>query len=68
MLLTENEARKRECPLAGIAAIFHLAAQEKPIIQDSTYRCQASKCMAWRWRNDNNTPFYGWCGLAKKPE
>ncbi len=71
MLLTEEEARTKECRAGGY---FRFVA-----IEDGPWpRCSASDCMAWRWV-DPTDPIapdepareryqYGYCGLGGKPE
>lgn len=49
--MTEEEARKRVCPMARTA---------KP---GQSYHCIASDCMMWR--RDSQTT--GYCGLAGRP-
>jgi hypothetical protein len=64
MLLTEKEAKKKECP------------QIAPVnVHDHWVKCRASECMAWRWAVVKNhmeerpqNERFGYCGLAGKPE
>jgi hypothetical protein len=64
MLVTEEEAGKKLCPM--------WAQQEKLVL-----RCEGSRCMFWRWgyKTDGSGPAAnlahertGYCGLAGKPD
>ncbi len=63
MLLTEDQARKKWCPMV----IADVTARERicpgtnlPGVNAS--RCIASDCMMWRW--SSNFESLGFCGLA----
>ena len=65
MLVTEEEAGKKLCPLWA-------ASKEKLV-----WRCEGSECMFWRWgyKTDGSGPAVnlahertGYCGLAGKPD
>jgi hypothetical protein len=55
MLLTEEQAREKYCPFWASG--------------DWTIKCEASKCMMWRWGefSKSDKP-RGYCGLAGRPQ
>ncbi|MGE4292998.1 MAG: hypothetical protein AB7E32_12415 [Desulfovibrio sp.] len=53
MLLTENEAKFKFCPLLKTG-------------DDKMKFCQGSMCMMWRWENAQPGG-RGWCGLSGRP-
>ncbi|WP_022661198.1 hypothetical protein [Paucidesulfovibrio longus] len=53
MLLTENEAKFKFCPLLKTG-------------DDKMKFCQGPMCMMWRWK-DNEPGGKGWCGLSGSP-
>jgi len=69
MIVEEEKANKRMCPME--------------MTGNQNYNCQGSKCMAWRWANENvavGNPLHvqprwetrvstthGYCGLAGRP-
>ena len=69
--MTEEEAKKKWCPFAR--QMVSIDQLENPVAIASANRfhkdkiagCLASRCMAWRWRDDVTTD--GYCGLAGKP-
>lgn len=76
--MTEDEARKKWCPMvrtgltAGMAVNHHIGSSRHIMqagdVHDET-RCVASDCMMWRWRVVevlwvSHTD--GYCGLAGK--
>lgn len=79
MLLTEEEARKKSCPLWSIAGVLAAAANARLEGKgyDGERRCTASECMMWRGGSQKQvevsrgvyaTASAGYCGLAGKPE
>ena len=75
MLLTEEQARKETCPF------IRYCINEIDVMQDSRspiyvhQNCQASDCkMAWRKSQEYQTDdegfasYFGYCGLAGRPE
>lgn len=64
MLLTEEEAKKKWCPMAQIIIGYNENV-------NSASNCIASECMAWRWAviqpgGKPNPANGGYCGLAGK--
>lgn len=53
MLLSENEAKFKFCPLLKTR-------------DDKMKMCMGSQCMYWRWEKEN-APEKGYCGVAGKP-
>ena len=51
MLLTEAEAKKKNCPFAPLGIIASAQCGEVPALWESWCGCTASKCMAWRWKD-----------------
>ena len=77
MLLTEEEAKTKECRAGGVVQPMPPAAPAQ------FFNCVASGCAQWRWRRRQEitpspsghgasvkelTPTHGYCGLAGKPE
>lgn len=71
MVVTEEQAKEMWCPMArlvsatGRATMGPLnrvidARQDKANLNPIDARCLGSKCMMWRWYNDD----LGRCGLA----
>lgn len=69
MILTEINARQKECRIVPIRMIGPIipAANEIPLQQKSlpVPMCVATDCMMWRWSGSGTK---GYCGLAGKPE
>jgi len=76
--MTEEEARKKWCPMARVENINGNRAQTVANIDES--RCIASDCMLWRWKRTPqeaalqsglSQKFHctavGYCGLGGKP-
>ena len=73
--MTEDEATVRWCPFSR----FYVSADEDiestSALFGNAYRNNAyiaSKCMAWRWNGETESPdkersANGYCGLAGKP-
>lgn len=66
MIVEEEKANKRMCPME--------------MTGNQNYKCQGSKCMAWRWidehtaidyslpcENGLHSTTHGYCGLAGRP-
>jgi len=77
MLLTEDEARKKECRaggfLLGLAPILSREVGMEDQNGISWPRCSASDCMTgwrWGWKPKDCPPekWRGYCGLAGKVE
>jgi hypothetical protein len=50
MLVTEEEAKTKQCPLWGMATWFSHQVERMPeATLLGTIRCGASECMMWRW-------------------
>lgn len=78
---TEEEARRKECPMTTIGAVVSVAVLRNITdeVEEQAKRltfCGASDCMMWRWDNDDfgickqtgeGVPFQGYCGLGGKP-
>lgn len=81
MMLTEDEARKKWCPMARYVADSNDPNTANRWVRISTCCCIASDCMAWRWepwvngspangpRNNNGEQRdpRGYCGAFGKP-
>ena len=71
--MTEQDAKKKGCPLYGISMIMLIAADKIDQIKvpdpDNVGCCIASDCAMWRWEYDGDGQQCGWgyCGLANKP-
>ena len=66
MILTEDEAKTKECPKLWPGYATLLAAENTHDI--SLPNCCASKCMASRWYDaEYFSPRRGYCGFASKP-
>ena len=52
MLLTETEARQKNCPFAPRRIIASVQYGDTPAHWESRCGCAASKCMAWRWSTE----------------
>lgn len=79
--MTEEDARKKWCPMARIGLVHGMAvnkhAADKGVDEDT--RCLASDCMMWRATDNECLPqapsdasaptckSAGYCGLAGKP-
>ncbi len=79
MLLTEDEAKTKECRVAGTTGAWATTNQTQygaPVRLEAAFPpCAASGCMHWRWEGPvykpgmeppNHVPF-GFCGLAGRP-
>ena len=62
MLLTEDEAKEKQCPVFEIA--FNIGVEAN---REEVATCSGSRCIMWRWKpdGDKNT---GFCGLAGTPD
>ena len=78
MYLTEEEAKKKECPFGPLNILASVQCGEIPAVWPDFTKCGASTCMAWR-RSGNGRAVYrdgvpvkyddaGFCGLAGRPE
>jgi hypothetical protein len=81
MMLTEEEARKRWCPMVRLGYDSNALAtpdnriHPKGRLAKNTeaqihpgHRCIASGCMMWRWEpRGYMPPRGGYCGLAGRP-
>ena len=69
MLLTEEEAKTKWCPMARLQDVGGTYNRCGPA---ADLYCIASACMMWRKATLNNGDYYkngaGYCGLASKPE
>lgn len=58
-------------PVAKISGFNAITEYEegKPIgtINERIASCQGSRCMMWRYKNDDPDDLEGYCGLAGKP-
>ena len=70
MMLTEDEAKKKDCPLGSLNVLAAKASGEVPSDYLAWCKCTASECMMWHWHKLNderktvaNSPL-GYCGLA----
>ena len=71
-MMTEEEAKKRWCPMARVHISRSLSGSEyysnnRLALHDLT-TCIASGCMAWRTGESYGERFSGYCGLAGKQE
>jgi hypothetical protein len=76
MQITEEEARKKWCPMVTYhGSPAHGGGVSRPGEHDHCY-CIASKCMAWRWNwnqggikyGAGQKPTKGFCGLSGRTE
>lgn len=80
MMLTEDEARRKWCPLARCVTVHAdgetMAGNQPPrnrlVLKNSDDfkaqgSCIASKCMMWRWNTLPSEGSKGCCGLAATP-
>ena len=68
MYLIEKEAKAKWCPMC-----FNRLPKE--VNDDRNDNCEASECMAWRWKTEDgkhmtngDTEKLGYCGLAGHPK
>ena len=76
--MTEEEAKKKWCPMVRISgagssgAISNRGCTDEGVHDDMAQMCMASDCMAWRWEEQCETCLQaglkesGYCGLAGK--
>lgn len=68
-MTTEEEARKKRCPLSfGVQEIRN--GNGDGIREAGPWNCIASDCMAWRWKLPHDGSCdddKGYCGLAGAP-
>jgi hypothetical protein len=68
MMVTEDEAIKKWCPMARVFTLGVTRSwQKEPQMKDdvvSVSHCISSGCMMWRWQIKNARESYGFCGLA----
>lgn len=84
--MTPEEAKEKWCPFArvivaeqkndanivGVPVSYNriaIARSDRTTLDSST-KCMADKCMAWRWGYDQNGTLnetHGYCGLAGQP-
>ena len=73
MLTTEDEAREKLCPFAGLANLIVHTLDDAM----ENYCCKGSGCMMWCWFDGGIVEHgaclsggkrLGYCGLAGKPE
>jgi len=70
MILTEEEAKKKLCPIYDCALAICIVIHGKALAEkhENAKLCGASGCMMWRWDvitvKGQDT---GYCGLGGKP-
>ena len=74
MLLTESEAKTKECrnfAPASVTTVIGNGEHRTTTVTDAFHKCSASACMKWRWFHAINVASdadsKGYCGLAGKP-
>lgn len=71
MLLTEEEAKSKRCPVrVHTKVLAENAISYAPTVAVATndkVPCLATGCMAWRWKPGENKEL-GYCGLAGPSE
>jgi len=72
MIIEEHESPLAWCPMASVYGAdksrienFVPDGYNTDKVLSSASFCLGSKCMAWRWVDDNST--LGYCGLAGEP-
>lgn len=60
MILTEEEAKKKVCPILEARSHFRKASSSPEL-------CIGAKCMMWRWGDQKAKEPTGHCGMAGKP-
>ena len=64
--MTEDEAKTKWCPQT-LHATLRVTDHVKLPVEMSGALCIGSKCMAWRWLDDEPGCEAGFCGLAGRP-
>lgn len=80
-MMTEEEAKKRQCcgpPLVAMMSLVAAAIPEKDLdglqkVVSDNVSCLGARCMAWRWHWKRGEPplnqeSLGYCGIAGRPE
>ena len=72
-MYTEEEAKKKWCPINGIMVALVVQVQSALLKIKDADMCQTSECMMWRWEDgteyayedgSESGPERGYCGLA----
>jgi len=75
MIITEEQAKSKWCPMARVHSKTNTSSYNKYPDSDTELpsvpvpdqaRCIASDCMMWRWHPDYRQD--GYCGLAEVPK